>query len=175
MCFSATASFSASAVLLAVGAVTWTSARSVSERPFAAIPLLFAIQQAIEGMLWLSFAAPDASLNVAMTYAFVCFSHLLWPVFVPTAVLLMEPSRARRRGLQFFIGVGIVVSAWLLVAIARDGVSARPDGHHIEYVMPYLLGRLTMTLYVLSTGVSLLLSSHRAVKAFGLLPWSRSP
>jgi hypothetical protein len=45
MCFSATASFSAGAFLLGLGSLTLKSARSPRERMFAAIPLLFAIQQ----------------------------------------------------------------------------------------------------------------------------------
>lgn len=57
MCFSATASFAAGAGLLVVGAITLRQARRRAEMPFAAIPLLFGIQQLIEGALWLTF--PD--------------------------------------------------------------------------------------------------------------------
>lgn len=169
MCFSATASFSASAALVAVGALSWSSARTASERPFAAIPVLFAIQQVIEGALWLTFGTDHDSVNAAMTYIFTFFSHLLWPVFVPLAVLLMEPSRPRRLALLALVAGGAGVSSWLFIEIAGHGVSSRPVGHHIEYLLPYSFGAATMTLYLLSTGVSMLLSSHRAVKAFGLL------
>lgn len=51
MCFSAPVSFSAGAVLLGLG-----SAKRPRELPFAAIPLLFAIQQLSEGVIWLTFS-----------------------------------------------------------------------------------------------------------------------
>jgi hypothetical protein len=169
MCFSATASFSASAALLVIGSVTCRSARTPSEYPFAAVPLLFGIQQSIEGVLWLSFSNEQAGLNAAMTYAFVLFSHVLWPVLVPLAVMLIEPPGPRRRALLAFVVAGVAVSAGLSADIAEHGVVSRPSSHHIEYVMPYALAKLGMSLYLVSTSMSLLVSSHRAVKVFGLL------
>lgn len=169
MCFSAMASFSAVAALLVIGSMTCRSARTASEVPFAAVPLLFAIQQSIEGVLWLSFSNEQPGLSAAMTYAFVLFSHVLWPVLVPLAVMLIEPPGPRRRALLAFVVAGVAVSAGLLVDIARHGVVSRPSGHHIEYVMPYELAKLGMSLYLLSTSMSLLVSSHRAVKTFGML------
>ena len=74
MCFSATASFSAAAVLLGIGTLTLRSALASRhayrrrELPFAAIPLLFAIQQLIEGVIWLTFGADVPMLNSVMTH-----------------------------------------------------------------------------------------------------------
>jgi hypothetical protein len=169
MSFSAMASFSAAAALLVIGSMTCRSARTASEYPFAAVPLLFAIQQSIEGVLWLSFSNEQPGLTAAMTYAFVLFSHVLWPVLMPLAVMLIEPPGPRRRALLAFVVAGVAVCAGLSVDIAQHGVVSRPSGHHIEYVMPYDLAKLGMSLYLLSTSMSLLVSSHRAVKAFGLL------
>ena len=59
MCFSATASFSAGAVLTGLGAVSLSKASSPREYPFASIPLLFGIQQITEGFVWLSMTHPD--------------------------------------------------------------------------------------------------------------------
>ena len=58
MCFSASASFSAAALLLGIGALTLRSALATRQPRallFAAIPILFAIQQLIEGVIWLTF------------------------------------------------------------------------------------------------------------------------
>ena len=55
MCFSASASFIAGTTLCAVGAATLKRTEDRSERPFAMIPLLFGIQQLIEGVIWLTF------------------------------------------------------------------------------------------------------------------------
>ena len=54
MCFSATASVSAGAVLLGIGTLTLKAANRPREFPFAAIPMLFAIQQLSEGVIWLT-------------------------------------------------------------------------------------------------------------------------
>src|ERR1700740_364195 len=53
MCFSATANFVGSAALGAVGAVTLTRVKHRRELLFAALPILFAIHQFIEGFVWL--------------------------------------------------------------------------------------------------------------------------
>lgn len=66
MCFSASASFTAAAVLLGLGTVTMRRARSRRELPYAAIPLLFGVQQLLEGMLWLTF--PDRAPLLSATY-----------------------------------------------------------------------------------------------------------
>jgi len=54
MCFSATASFGASAVLGVIGIVAVAKAKTNPQRVFATIPLIFSVQQLSEGFLWLS-------------------------------------------------------------------------------------------------------------------------
>lgn len=51
MCFSASASFIAGASLSAIGVATLRRVESKKEIPFATIPLLFGIQQLIEGVI----------------------------------------------------------------------------------------------------------------------------
>ena len=67
MCFSATASFVASGALSALGVATLRATQRKAEIPFATIPLLFGIQQFVEGVLWLSFRFDAPQLNEAMT------------------------------------------------------------------------------------------------------------
>jgi hypothetical protein len=169
MCFSASASFSSGAVLLAIGVLSLKSARLPAERPFAAVPLLFALQQLIEGVVWLSFDGAHASLRPPATLAYVFFSHAFWPVFVPFAVLLIEPAGARRRALAALLVLGTAVSAWLFFATVTYGIEAVPAGKHIEYVSAHEFARSTAALYLISTTVSLLVSSHRPVRLFGVL------
>lgn len=169
MCFSASASFTAGTLLLGLGTLTWRAARRPCERPFAAIPFLFATQQFIEGVIWMTFSDQARDLNTFMTYAYSVFSHLLWPVYIPLAVLLIEPPGWRRQALAACAVAGAVVSASLLFSIAEGGIVALPTGHHIEYVTPHYFALATMALYLLSTSASQLLSTHGAVRAFGLL------
>ncbi len=53
MCFSATVNFVGSGVLGAVGVVTLTKVKHRRELLFAALPMLFAVHQFIEGFVWL--------------------------------------------------------------------------------------------------------------------------
>lgn len=175
MCFSATASFTAAAVLLGVGTLTLRSALGARhshpwrDLPLAAIPLLFAIQQAIEGVIWLTFRVDAPLLNSVMTHAYSFFSHVLWPAYVPLAVWLIEPPGRRRQGLRVLAAGGLAVAAYLLYILLAFPVVSRPSGQHVEYVSPHFFAAVTMTLYLLSTTASPLLSSHRWVKAFGAL------
>ena len=169
MCFSATASFTAGALLLGIGALTLKSAKRPKEWPFAAIPLLFAIQQLIEGVIWLTFSAGAPLLNTVMTHAYSFFSHVLWPVYLPVAVLMIEPPGGRRRTLTALVVAGSAVGAYLLYVLVAFPVVSRPTGRHVEYDSPHFFAAAVMTLYLLSTTVSPLLSTHRMVKLFGVL------
>ncbi len=169
MCFSATASFSAGALLIVIGSLTLKSARRPRELAFAAIPLLFAVQQLIEGVIWLTFRVDAPLLNSVMTHAYSFFSHVLWPAYVPLAVWLIEPPGRRRQVLLVFVAGGFAVASYLLYILAAFPVVSRPIGQHVEYVSPHFFAAVTMTLYLLSTTASPLLSAHRMVKLFGAL------
>ena len=169
MCFSATASFSAGALLLGIGTFTLRAARRPCEWPFAAIPVLFAIQQLIEGVIWLTFSADTPLLNTVMTHAYSFFSHVLWPVYLPVAVLMIEPPGGRRRTLTALVVTGSAVGIYLLYVLVTFPVVSRPTGQHVEYDSPHFFAAEVMTLYLVSTTVSPLLSTLRGVKVFGAL------
>ena len=169
MCFSATASFSAGALLLGIGTFTLRAARRPCEWPFAAIPVLFAIQQLIEGVIWLTFSADTPLLNTVMTHAYSFFSHVLWPVYLPVAVLMIEPPGGRQRTLTALVLAGSGAGIYLLYVLVAFPVVSRPTGLHVEYDSPHFFAAAVMTLYLVSTTVSPLLSTLRGVKVFGAL------
>ena len=169
MCFSATASFSAGAFLLGLGTLTLRSVRRPRELAFGAIPVLFAIQQLIEGVIWLTFSYEAPLTNAVMTYMYSFFSHVLWPIYVPVAVLMLEPPGWRRRALRVFVVAGVAVGAYLLYFLFAFPIISRPTGQHIEYVSPHFFAAITMSMYLLSTTITPLLSTHRMVQVFGLL------
>lgn len=169
MCFSATASFTAGALLLGAGILSVRSARGPHELPLAAIPLLFAIQQLTEGVIWLTFRYEAPLLNAVMTHAYSFFSHVLWPVYVPVAVLLIEPPGWRRSMLWGFSAAGTAVAAYLMYMLVAFPVLSRATGQHIEYVSPHFFAAAVMSVYLLSTAISPMVSTHRLVKIFGML------
>lgn len=169
MCFSATASLTAGSILLGVGVMTTRNARTGGERAYAAIPLLFAIQQLTEGVVWLSFGWGISAVTATATQLYSFFSHVLWPVYVPIAAWLIEPDRNRRRMLAVVCLAGLGVGAYLLYAMFAYPIVATPVGGHIDYVSPHFYIAASMGLYLTATTVSLILSSHRWVKLFGVL------
>lgn len=169
MCFSTTASFSAGILLLGIGTLTLRSATRPRQWPFAAIPLLFAVQQLSEGVIWLTFSADTPLINTVMTYVYSFFSHVLWPVYLPVAVLMIEPPGGRRRALTTLIVAGSAVGFYLLYVLVAYPVVSRPTGQHVEYDSPHFFAMEVMLLYLVSTTISPLLSSLRGVRVFGAL------
>ena len=167
MCFSATASFVAGTALSAVGVATIKKAKRKAELPFAAIPLLFGIQQLIEGVVWLSFS--NSALNVVSTYAYSMFSHVFWPIFVPIAILLLEKDPVRKKILRVFTGVGLAVGIFLLYFIFQDGIISQVVNKSVLYNSPHLYLPLVLTLYVLATCVSFLISSDKIINIIGIV------
>jgi hypothetical protein len=174
MCFSATASLAAGTFLTGVGVVTLRMVRQRLELPYAAIPLLFAIQQLTEGVVWLTFDPALERLNTAATMLYSLFSHVLWPVYVPMAAWLMERTPARRKAFGAIAAVGFSTGLYLLATLLTDGIVARPIGQHIEYDAPHLYIPAVMAMYLVATTLSLLLSSHGTVRWFGALAFASS-
>jgi hypothetical protein len=168
MCFSATASFIAGVSLSVLGVATVKKAERKAEIPFAMIPLLFGVQQIIEGMLWLSFRFDAPLLNVIMTYVFTLFSHVLWPIFVPFSIGLMETVAWRKKVISAFQITGIAVGLYHLYVIVKFPVTSEVNGH-IVYVSPYFNKVPVLVLYLAATCVGAFFSSHKIINIFGAL------
>ncbi|MGD9878530.1 MAG: DUF6629 family protein [Reyranella sp.] len=172
MCFSASASFVAGTALSAVGVITLRGAVRGSDIPLASVPLLFGVQQIVEGLVWLSFRDGSALPSDALTFVYSVFSHVLWPILVPFAVRQIEPVRWRRTALAACQLAGIAVGLYLLYIITIYPVTSRVLGQHIVYESPHFFAQAVMTLYLAATCLSSLLSSARVVRALGLLTFA---
>lgn len=154
MCFSAGASFSAGVVLSVIGVVSIKKTQSSGQFFFASIPLVFAIQQFSEGLLWIALADPvNVSLRHYMTFIFLLFAQVVWPIWVPFAILKMEPKESRRFAGRVFVGIGALVSAYLFYCLIAFKVDASAVGKHIMYEQyyPISVGKACGILYVLAT------------------------
>jgi hypothetical protein len=115
MCFSATASFTASVVLAAIGALTLRQVRNRRVLPFALIPLIFALQQFVEGITWLTNDRPDlADLQKITSLAFVLIVLVVWPLWIPWSTYLLEKKAVRKK---VILSAGIVGCLFSIVAI----------------------------------------------------------
>jgi hypothetical protein len=173
MCFSAPASFVAGGLLTVAGALALRKNEDPAGRAFAAIPLLFGIQQLSEGFLWLALTGDDfASMKTANMFAFLFFAQVLWPAWVPWAVRRMERDSLRRRILLPLMITGFAVSAYLAAGLLWF---FRPEaalvGHHIYYEFnhPVHLAKYSGIFYFIPTVLPTFFSSHRRVWILGFL------
>lgn len=106
----------------------------------------FALQQLIEGVIWLTFQFEAPILNSVTTHVYSFFSHVLWPAYVPVAVWFLEPPGWRRKALLALMVAGAVVGAYLLYYLVAYPITSRPTGQHIEYISPHFFIATVLTL-----------------------------
>ena len=169
MCFSATASFIAAGVLCAAGIGVLRMTSRPAQIPFASIPLLFGIQQFTEGMIWLSFRNESPLSNATLTFFYSLFSHVLWPIYVPFAVALLEKTLWRKRALAACQIAGVLVGVYLLYYLVQFPVTSQIVGKHIAYESPHFYRLTVMALYLIATCLSGVLSSNKIIREFGAL------
>jgi hypothetical protein len=164
MCFSASASFGAGIVLSAIGIASIKKAQTSSQMAFACIPLIFSVQQITEGYLWLSLSSSAYSaIQPVTTYIFLFFAQVLWPVWVPVSILMIEKDDQRKKILKLFVATGTIVSAYLTYCLLSYHVEAKILGQHISYQQDYpsSLGYLSGTLYIIATVASPFFSTFK--------------
>jgi len=172
MCFSAGASFGASAVLSVIGVAVIKKADSPYQIPFASIPLIFSVQQFSEGFVWLSLSNPAfAPMEKISTFTFLIFAQIIWPLFVPISITLLEKNVKRKNILKIFIGVGILVAFYFAHRLLMYGVKPNIARLHVAYkqVHPDSLGHIADMLYGIATLAPTFLSKVKRMWAFGLL------
>jgi hypothetical protein len=168
LCFSATANFVGSGVLGAIGVVTLTKVKHRRELLFAALPMLFAIHQFIEGFVWLGL---DGILSPTVAHdmgaAFMLYAQGLLPFLLPLSVLLFEPdAKSRRRMLPFLI-LGGGTSLYILWALTAYSLQVYVKGNSIVYINQATNHTAVALLYVIATCGSLFFSKIRDMIIFG--------
>jgi hypothetical protein len=170
MCFSATASFTASAVLATVGVATLRHVREPRALLFACVPLLFAAHQFSEGMVWLALEGRLGPYALDHTvFLFTLYAIGILPLLMPLAVLLLEPPGWRRIAILGMVAIGALVFAWDMTGLVVAPTCAVIEQHSIRYTNPITSQLWVSLLYILATCGALLLSSHRVVRSYGAL------
>jgi hypothetical protein len=173
MCFSAAGSFALSGVLAGVGTVGVARNTSKPHRLFAAIPLLFAAQQAAEGVVWSTFSPSDHSVaHGAAAVAFLLVAMAIWPVWVSLSLRDAERDAGRRRLLSILIGIGVVVAAGSALMMLRSPPVATIVGHSIRYKSVALgnraVGILLLVAYLVPTIAPFFVSTMRIARTIGV-------
>jgi hypothetical protein len=185
MCFSATVSYSAAAVLVGTGVYAVQQARRLPP-PYlmwALVPVLFGLQQACEGRVWQEIDAGNAGAAVPFALGFHFFSHFLWLWWLPLGSYLVEPGQAGKIGkirkrviggcAIFGAFAGTLVYSEMLFHPEWMSVALREQSITYDFSFPYRspihLPITPAALYALTILVPLLFSSHRLIRIFGVL------
>lgn len=177
MCFSAGASYTAAAILLPAGAFAshkaWQANRGYV--PIAVLPFLFGLQQLFEGLVWTGNSLSSDGMIQRYALAYMFFSWLAWPVWVPFSTYFLEPCRRRYIYLLFAILGGMLGAMQYFPYFAHDGwLVTKFLPHAISYqgkvLFDYIMRReWTYAIYLFVIIAPLLTSSSRQARVFGAL------
>lgn len=182
MCFSATASFVTAMGLAPVGIVSLTMTQGLDPKrwqPLALMPLLFASQQALEGVVWLLLDSPAPSPGLHLvSLAYLGFAFALWPVWIPRCALRLAAGHLvlwQRLLFRSLWGLGALLGAGLWFPLLFDTGLINPIVRlgSIEYQVkpPWspLGGHMAfLLLYALIICLPLLLHPYRRVRILGV-------
>lgn len=171
MCFSASASFVASAVLFAGGVAAVKFSKNSRQLPFAVIPFIFSFQQFMEGMLWLSLSLPEFSgWKTTAMYGFLIIAQVIWPSWVPFSIYLKEKKKKRKKILRILLITGAVVSAALGYGLLTYPVDAGIRNFHIGYFLdvPAQYRVIPGLFYFIPTVFPAFVSSVKYMRSFGI-------
>lgn len=171
MCFSASASFTAGAVLFTMGAIAIRKSSTPAQRVLSCIPVIFGLQQLTEGLLWIGLSRPGYEFLVQPAkYGFLLFAQVVWPAFIPYSMMRIEPRQSRKKIMKVLFGFGLVLAAYFAYCLSAYDVTVAPGCAHINYVLSYpKLGVYAMSWgYFLPAAIPPFISGIGRLRVLGL-------
>lgn len=163
MCFSATASFIASGALTTLGVATYMVARK-KDKILVAIPLMFGVQQGFEGVQWLYLNRGSSSPFAG--YGFLFFALIVWPVYVPAFVWMLD--KKRKKLLSVFVFLGAAVALYLLGLLLTQPLHIRERTGCVNYTFNFTADWIVVPFYMLAIFGALFFSSRPIFRWFGV-------
>lgn len=170
MCFSATASFSASLVIGTIGVATFKKSKNSNLKFLGAIPFLFAVQQFTEGFVWLSFTNSHFQfIQSYATTAFLFFAWVLWPILMPYSIFKTENPGLKKKINFYLFLLGSASGLHSVYTLITGNPQPLVNDFHIDYTVSasafenkiQMIQQLT---YVVVTVVPLFVSSLKGAK-----------
>jgi hypothetical protein len=179
MCFSAEASTAAAVALLPVGGYCLTTAwrKDRAYLLFAAVPLLFGLQQVCEACVWRALDRGDPEAARVPSLAFLFFALAAWPVWSPIVAAAIEPPGRKSWALLVLAGAGGLFAAAHFLPLLHDcGRTLNPSvvGHSVRYDLSGVpvAGSdwwwVWVALYLAAVGGPLLISRDRRLRILGV-------
>lgn len=136
MCFSASASFTASAVLMPLGLYSTHLARTNQQPnyvPLALVPFFFGVQQLIEGLEWTAIDSGRIEpLTTLGALGFLFFAYCFWMIWIPWSAWSISrstDSRALQHRLRWVAIVATVLGIAFYLPVLFDPPAVQPAVH----------------------------------------------
>lgn len=173
MCFSAGASFGASAIVAVGGIISTRQIKFKKQIMFAVIPFIFSLQQLIEGFVWLTLTGKEyRHWQIVPITMFLFLAQVVWPVWVPLSILKIEEHAGRRTGLKILFFLSCILAPLQAYRLFFYPSSAQLTPHHIHYALDFSIpyfGLILNVFYFMTTIVPPFFSSRKAVVVLGAL------
>jgi hypothetical protein len=188
MCFSASASFTASAVLMPLGLYSTHIARKTGQRdyvPLALTPFFFGLQQLVEGVEWTAIDLGKVEpLTSLAGLGFLFFAYCFWMIWIPWSawsIARSTESRALQHRLKWVAIVATVLGIAFYLPVLLNPPALQPSVHSTgrlvydisnlhsaihNFVNTEPVGELVYWGFIV---VPLVALSDKAVKLFGIL------
>ncbi len=136
MCFSASASFTASAVLIPLGLYSTHIARTTGQKgyiPLAMTPFFFGVQQFVEGLEWTAIDAGKIEpLTTLGGLGFLFFAYCFWMIWIPWSAWSIarsteSPGLVRR--LQWVAIVSTILGIGFYLPVLMNPPALQPAVH----------------------------------------------
>ena len=177
MCFSASASFTVSAILIPTGIYCLTEARKRDERYFAIanLPLFFGIQQGFEGFVWLNILSENTIAITNFALCFLFFSHFFWLFWIPYSAFSLEDNPLLKNILKILTITGFIYGGVLYfpLLIYKTWLRIEVINNSIHYMTYYFFNSMTphnfsFYLYALLMILPLIISSRKTLNILGI-------
>ncbi len=170
MCFSAEASFIASGALVAVGVSAVRKVRDRKDIFIAFIPLIFALQQLTEGVLWVVLESGEMSqAQLWLGNLYGIFIGVIWPFYAPFAIRLGETDNRTRKVMTSMIVAGVGLAAYTIVGLIGEPIITYIVNGSIRYLHKVEGQQFVLVMYLFATCVPFILSSNRSLNITGIV------
>jgi len=167
MCLAPQVDLIAGAAMAVVAVDAARHCRDIRTAPIAALPAIFAFHTLTSAFVWWGLqGAISPDLGSTATQVFLAIAFVLWPVYIPIAVLLVEPRGWRRFALMGLIGLGAYSSLTFLIPLLAGKGTAVACPYYIDFDIAGVDMTSSM-LYLVATCGALLLASDRHLRLWG--------
>lgn len=162
MCFSIQASLATAVALTAIGFASIGISRKQTFL-FGLIPLIFAVQQFSESLIW---ADPASQWAVYAHQLFLSIALVIWPLYAPLAVYFLEKDPTRKIALLFCEAFGIF---WALFSSYHllMGSTAEVQSHIYYQIPTFPTSNYVRSLYVIPVIIPFLITSIKTLNFLG--------